>query len=547
MKNNWVGYIDRTYEQIKAAILQKLQAQLPEITDHNESNPWVKGVAIWAGITEMLGYTIDSKAREAYLSTCRKFASAVKIAAMFDYRVRGRLAASVDLRFYLAVAAPSDITIPAETIVSTPDGIRFMTTEIGVILTGETQVTIPAKQWEKGSMVLGDSDGLARQVFEIEEAVVDDNISVTVGVANYLPVQTFAFSTPTDQVFVNSINVDNVMQVAFGDGINGDIPNTANQVSVDYYTTTGSGGNVALGTINNVVSQVPLPGGVILKVTNDLAASGGRDSENLSDLKRNIPLSLRTLDRAVTRQDYIDVASLAPGVAKAGVEYSADNKVKVYIAPQGGGIASSSLLSATLEYLEERKMITTPVEVYTAGEVTVELLIDLYVLKTNFRSVVKSDVITALTDFLSVENQNIGGRVELGDIYQVIENREGVDYGRIIKMSPKPYARPQTAKLLNWSVEILEGSLDAVFWRVTMISTTRFNLIRGENYVGSFDVDQLVSYPEFQFTIHDDNYELGDSWTFYTYPYFGGFRLLEQSIPATYPANITIRAYGGIA
>ncbi len=37
LQNPWVGYFDRTYEQIRDAVLTLFQSQVPEITDHTET------------------------------------------------------------------------------------------------------------------------------------------------------------------------------------------------------------------------------------------------------------------------------------------------------------------------------------------------------------------------------------------------------------------------------------------------------------------------------------------------------------------------------
>lgn len=550
LKNSWIGYIDRTYEQIKANVLSRFQSLVPEITDHTESNPWVKGISIWAGLTEMLGYTIDSKGREAYLATCKKFKSGVKIAKQYDYRVRGSLAASVDLRFYIDSAAGQNITIPAETEVSTPDGILFLTTEPAVLLAGETDVTVPAKQWvKKASQLAGISDGSSKQSYVLEDDVVDDNITVLVGANPYLFVDTFAYYFSTDEVFQNSLNEDGDMVITFGDGISGKIPPAGQNIVVSYYLTQGSAGNVASGTITKINSSLNLPSGVIVKVTNLNRASAGADQENLTELKKNIPLSLRTLQRAVTEQDYIDVAQLAAGVAKAGVSFEQGSKVQLYISPEGGGVANQTLLDNTLNYMNQRRMITTQVEVLPAGEVVVNFIIEVTAGKNYLKSTVKSSVIAAMTDFLSVENQDISGQVELADVFEVIENLEGVEFSRVIKMTPVPYARPIDHEVvLDWDVEVNVGSTTANKWSLKMLSETNFELLKNDVYVGNYTVDQEVELTDITFTVNDAaGYAIGQRWEFYSYGYYGSFKLQEKSIPVTYLENLDVRMFGGIS
>ena len=62
LKNPWIGYIERSYEQAKKAIFDKMPYRIPEITDHTENDIFVKMISIWCGILEQLNYYIDSRA-----------------------------------------------------------------------------------------------------------------------------------------------------------------------------------------------------------------------------------------------------------------------------------------------------------------------------------------------------------------------------------------------------------------------------------------------------------------------------------------------------
>ncbi len=75
LDNPWVGYITRSYQQIKDSLLSRMVTNNPEITDHSESNILVIIIGMFAGIAEMLGYYIDNMAREAFIATARKFTS----------------------------------------------------------------------------------------------------------------------------------------------------------------------------------------------------------------------------------------------------------------------------------------------------------------------------------------------------------------------------------------------------------------------------------------------------------------------------------------
>jgi hypothetical protein len=52
-------------------------------------------------------------------------------------------------------------------------------------------------------------------------------------------------------------------------------------------------------------------------VVNPEAAQGAEDPESRDDARKNAPLTVLTLDRAVSLQDYEDFARTFPGIAKA--------------------------------------------------------------------------------------------------------------------------------------------------------------------------------------------------------------------------------------
>lgn len=550
LTNTWIGYVQRTYQQIKTQVLQNMAARVPEITDHTEGDIFVKMVGIWGGMVEMLGYYVDNAAREAHISSCRLYPSAVKLAKIVDYRVKSKIAATADLLFTIDAPAPSTITIPIGTEVTTDDGIRFFTTAVGTITIGNTTVTIPAEQAVVVTgAALGLSDGSIDQEILIPTPAVDNSATVLVNALAWTQKDTFGYSVTTSEHYVQTVNEDKESIVKFGDGINGLVPNAGDVLTANYKETEGDLGNVAEDTIINIVGSITLPVGVNeITCTNPSRAAGGSDVESLAQLKRRIPLATRTLMRAVTFQDYIDVTEIAAGVARAGVVFDCGKIVEVYIVPDGGGLASGSLISNTQAWMNERKMLTTRVTIKAAGEVRLELNIDVRVLPQHTNSVVSAAVIANLVAFVSYVEQVIGGTVQLSDIYQVVEGTTGVQYSQINIMTPVPYARPlySTVAILNWSKIIQALSTTTVKWDIVMTSSTTFQLLKNNSFVGNFTVGVLVVQTEIQFTILAGTYAANDRWEFYTYPYFGTLVLQEPSIPVSLAGDITINATGGL-
>ena len=539
LKNAWVGYVDRTYQQIKESVLTKFGIQLPEMTDHTESNPFVKFLSIWSGIAEHLNYYIDNAAREIFLPTSRQYKSAIKIASLFDYRIRGVKASSVDLTFYLDAPASEDIFIPIGTVVSTEDGIVFSTTRNGVVVAGTMSVVVPAKQVEWFySEELGTSSGLKSQRFILTEDTEDSSVKVYVGGIAYTYKDTLAFSGPEDTVFTLSLNTDKVLELAFGNGIQGVIPNAGASIVVGYGLSKGSEGNLAESTITKMVTVING-----LKVTNYNRASGGSDIESLEDLKKLIPLSIRTLRRAVTHQDYEDIANMVAGIKGSKVMFSCGKTVDVYVVPEGGGVASQSLLSEVESAFTNTKMITTNVRALAAGEVQLIMVVNVNVLPAFSRVAVELKVRNAIKNYVNVENAYIGGSTEIGNLYELVESIEGVDFSEIKLLNVVPFARITSGEsVLNWTRELKPTSDSIVVWSLRYSSALEFELLKNGQYNGTYQIGTEINLPEIKMTINAGTYVAGDSWQFVTYPYNASVVLQEPSVAVLLDSNLTLNS-----
>lgn len=550
--NEFIGYIDRSYQQAKASILAKLVVKIPEMTDHTENNIFIRQVGIWTGILEQLGYYIDNKAREVFITTLRKYTSIVKIAKLFDYRIHGNSAATVTVRFFFDSALPAALLIPAGTIIGTKEGINFVTLNDVTIPIGGTEVSVDAKNWTLvPAAVLGTSSGMADQVFEIVENVVDGSIVLTVDVDSYQAVDSLAYSIGTSQHYIETVTENKKMSVLFGDDTNGKIPPIGKTVTADYYTSDGAAGNVGIGSITEIISTIPMigiPPEYVFKVTNDTAAGGGVDQEGLEILRKRIPRSIRTLNRAVTRQDYQDIAEMFNGVEKAAVSFQCGKTVDVYIAPTGGGPANQTLLDDVFDYFDDKRMITTKVRTLSAGQVQIYIEAAITALPNYNNSTVKSTALANLISFLSVANQEISGQVYEGDVYQVIENSLGVKVSQLVKLYALPFAlpTPSTNLALNWTRTLKEASTVTKKWRVKMSNTTVYQLYRDNIFLGLFNVGTTYDFPEIQLNVATDSYTAGMEWSFNTYKFFGSVVLDEFSVPYADSTSIVLNVTGGI-
>ncbi len=119
---------------------------------------------------------------------------------------------------------------------------------------------------------------------------------------------------PTERVYETEIDDDGVTTVRFGDGQEGARPPSGDHnIRATYRKGLGLAGNVAGGKLTNLLSR-PLG---VTAATNPEAATGGEDKESQDKARDNAPLTVLTLDRAVSIRDYRDFARAFAGIAKA--------------------------------------------------------------------------------------------------------------------------------------------------------------------------------------------------------------------------------------
>jgi len=174
--------------------------------------------------------------------------------------------------------------------------------------------------------VLGSSNGNAgqrfgsrhRPILEGERLEIRERpaIGATADPTDWAPwtqVRDFYDSGPSDRHYV----VDRQGgEVRFGDGRRGMIPppGIRNLRLAEYRSGGGLVGNVPAGAIKTLVAE----GRFIERVTNFLPAVGGADGEPQESLLERAPKALRHRDRAVTAEDFEDLARLAsPQIARA--------------------------------------------------------------------------------------------------------------------------------------------------------------------------------------------------------------------------------------
>jgi hypothetical protein len=136
-----------------------------------------------------------------------------------------------------------------------------------------------------------------------------------------------------EHIYVARRDDDGRTTVQFGDGICGArLPTGQNNVRAEYRKGSGIVGLVDAAQISQLMSR-PLG---LKEVTNPEPSEAAEDPENRDDARENAPLTVLTLDRAVSLQDYEDFSRVFAGVAKAQAVWVWDGRKRaVFITVAG--------------------------------------------------------------------------------------------------------------------------------------------------------------------------------------------------------------------
>lgn len=457
--NNYVPTVDytsRDYASIRQDLINLIPTFAPQWTNRDPADFGMTLLEMFSYIGDIINYYVDRSANEAFITTASQRENVLNIARILGYAPTDNTAATVTLTFKNSTAAP--ITVPALTQVANTNIVNGVTTQ--VIFETDSAITVPAATGgvagsaivsaTQGTTVsnelVGTSDGRAGQVYALSQTpVINDSMSSTIGGVNYQKVEYLIDYNSYDPVFVSVTDAYGVTSVVFGDNISGRIPPSSTPIYVTYRVGGGSAGNVASNTIKYIIKfpTGSIPAG--LSVLNDAgAATGGADAESTDNIRVNAPLSIKSLNRAVTLSDYSSLALQVSAVAKAIAVGTTYSSITLYMVPYGDsgvqidGVTPSTVFNNVVSSLSTFFAGKTPpgttITYQPATYVPVNAIINLTVLPQYKLSTVTNNVKAILASLLDINNVIFNDRIYLQDVMTQVSSVEGVAYVQVQKL-----------------------------------------------------------------------------------------------------------------
>lgn len=339
------------------------------------------------------------------------------------------------------------------------------------------------------------SNGRAFQIWTSSaDRVVASTLEVRFGDENSTPwerVDTIAIATADQEAYEVRFDTKDRIVLRFGDGITGKIPPDGALALISGRSANGTKGNVGVRGVRASLRCTTDDGGTPVQFTvsmsNPSPANGGADSESLDELRRNIPRWVRTVDKALTKEDYDTQASLfdseAGTVARAASYLSSatvlyqtsgdpitpsnpltipentlltfgsrvfstsrelvvnetdpilffnPNVVYVYLWSLGASGfegANDVLRAAVRVYLQERSVITTTIQTLAGRQHVIDVNLGEVTYDGSYdETSLRATITSVVQSFFVSDAINPGTPFRLSDFYNVLENTPGVSH-----------------------------------------------------------------------------------------------------------------------
>lgn len=170
-------------------------------------------------------------------------------------------------------------------------------------------------------------------------------------------------------------------QLQFGDGTTGRKPSADAELAARYRTGNGTGGNVGAEAIGHLLS-IRMPAAALSMVRNPMPAVGGVDPEPLDVVRASAPYAFRTQERAVTMDDWAEVARRHREVQRAVARMywtGSYHTVRVHIDRVEGRPVDDRFIRELTAYLERFRLAGYDLEVLGPAFVPLDIVLSICV------------------------------------------------------------------------------------------------------------------------------------------------------------------------
>ncbi len=335
---------------------------------------------------------------------------------------------------------------------------------------------VKASHGETKSEILGSGDGSAAfQKFTLKQTPLtyiasssasgaDSTLVVRVNDITWKEVSSLYGKGPDEKVYIVRQEDDGSTYVQFGDGITGArLPTGLENVRATYRVGIGFEGSLKAGQL----AMLRTPQLNIKSVVNPLPSSGADEPESTDNIREHAPLTVLTLDRVVSPQDFEDFAAAYLGIGKARADMlwkGEDRVIHLTVASAEEGEISDDLRKRLIKAIDEARHKNFQVVVNSFTEVRFGLRANLIHHPDHVSEKVEAAVLSALKSAFDFSSRRFGQGVTPSEVVAIMQGVEGVVAVDLDELGGlDPFAEEHfrlTAEIAQWSgADILPAEL----------------------------------------------------------------------------------------
>jgi hypothetical protein len=494
-----LNYTNQDFWSMKSRLISFSQQNFADkFNDFVESSIAVMLIENWAFIADTLSFKIDQIANEIFIDTVTELANAFRLAQLVGYKPTPPIASkclwtarmNTTQNINIEIQTPFDVTLvnndaPINYELFAADDFNRPIYDQPIIinagkLTNSNVVGLEGQTYN--DTFLG--TGLINQSYLLTNLpVLDDSIRIDVDGERWKKVEFFTDSTPRKEYRVE-YNSNYSLSLVFGNNRAGLSPALNSNISVTYRVGGGPQGNI-VSNAASVDTLVNIPGetaSVSVNFSNYTKGENGSPGDTVDEIRRKLPMYLKSQERAVTGEDYKNLTNLfvtpyngSTGKANAVLRHSgcSANIIDLYVLTRDGTnnltISSSQFKAELNDYISSKKMITDNICIKDGVVIDVEVKINVNIdsFYISQEDTIRSKILRNLDIFFNLQNWDYGKPLKIVDIIKSLSNiPEPTSYD----ISLYTVNFPQGANVINvnyYEIVRPNGAIDISFSRVS--------------------------------------------------------------------------------
>ena len=443
-----LNYTNQDFWSMKNRLIEFTQQRFgSEFNDFVESSLAIMLLENWAFVADTLSFKMDQIANEIFIDTVTEIDNAFRLCKLVGFEPQPPISAKSYWTASLTNPVTTDISILTPHVISVNGGGSPLEMELfaadsdGNPMFGE-DIIIPANSIVNASVVglegrtkTEEISGTGARNLSIQsryKSVIHESMSVTIDGSLWDKVDYFTDSQPRKEYRVE-FDSEYTAYFIFGNGVAGMIPSVGSLIVISYRIGGGVKGNlITNSTQKSTLVDVPGLGyPVPVFFNNYTKAQYGYDGDSIEDIRRKLPLYLRTQDRAVTGLDYKTLAdqfstpyqgAIGKSVAILRNHGCAANIVDLYILAKKDNdkleTPSDQLKIDLLDYFEDRKMITDYICIKDGTIVNVDVNISVTMDKfyRKFEDELRVKILNRISAFFNIHRWEFGQSLKDNDV-----------------------------------------------------------------------------------------------------------------------------------